>query len=152
MFPKACSYIPWGFQYPSMIGQILTHFVLDIYSLNKSRIPPHPADAFCRCLSLEVTMRWEGLFLWISPSKKIKGKIDEFIVKLGIPCHNWNSCTWSLIRMKFSFIFISMPHALIAHWAISLNRVEDSSPGPTLRCKMQVHWLYFLKEYSDIEP
>ena len=50
-----------GFKHHCMI---LTHFVFDSYSLKKSRIPPHPADAFCRCLfSAAVTVGCEDLFL-----------------------------------------------------------------------------------------
>ena len=50
-----------GFKHPCMI---LTHSVFDIYSLNKSRIPPHSEDAFCCCLlSAVVTVGCEDLFL-----------------------------------------------------------------------------------------
>ena len=48
----------------------------------------------------------------------------------------WNCYSWSLITMKFNLLLISMHH----DW------MEDSSLGLTLKCKMHVHWLHFLKE------
>ena len=57
----------------------------------------------------------------------------------------WNCCSWSLIRMKFSLIFISMPQAWIAHWAISFWGMENSSPGLTLKCKNASTLTAFLK-------
>ena len=56
-------------------------------------------------------------------------------MEAGSPSHMWNSCMWSLIRMKFSLISISMPQARIAHWANSFWRMENSSPGLTFKCQ-----------------
>ena len=57
----------------------------------------------------------------------------------------WNCCSWSLISMKFSLIFISMPHAWIPHWANSFSGMENSSSGLTLKCKNQDTLTAFLK-------
>ena len=57
----------------------------------------------------------------------------------------WNCCSWSLIRMKFSLILISMPQAWIAHWTISFWDMENSSQGLTLKCKNASTLTAFLK-------
>ena len=47
--------------------------------------------------------------------------------------------------MKFSLIFISMPHAWIAHWTISFWGMENSSQGLTFKCKNAGTLIAFLK-------
>ena len=64
----------------------------------------------------------------------------------GLPSHLWKRCSWSLIRMKFSLIFISMPHAWIANWAISFWGWRTAHQVLPWSVKMQIHLLHFLED------